>query len=206
MEVNKLMLNLIQHLVVKENGTLPEIPDCLYAYLLAGNGVFLNAKRPGLEVLIPVSITTIVGLPALIPYVHLAQRIPKCLLLHALKLSLNQLPNEVLFWFNAKQYWIMQVPRQIACPSSVIPMESLDEMGTSALVDLHSHGLLPPFFSKADNQDEQGFRIYAVLGQIDKLPSIRVRVGVYGNYFDLPASTVFELPEEIVDIYLVENS
>lgn len=200
------MLKLIQHHVVRDYGALPEIPDCLYAYLLAGNGVFLNAKRPGLEVLIPVSLARIVGLPALTPYVRLAQRIPKCLLLHALKLSLNQLPNEILFWFNSKQYWTMQVPRQIACPSSVIPMESLDEMGTSALVDLHSHALLPPFFSTADNKDEQGFRIYAVIGQIDKSPGIRVRVGVYGNYFDLPASTVFEMPEEIVDIYLVESS
>ncbi len=74
-------------------------------------------------------------------------------------------------------------------------------MGTSALVDLHSHGRLPPFFSRIDNKDEQGFRIYAVIGEIDKSPSIRVRVGVYGNYFDIPAPTVFELPGGIVDVY-----
>ena len=95
----------------------------------------------------------------------------------------------------------MEVPRQFTGPSSVVPLASLDEMGTSALVDLHSHGVLPPFFSRVDNQDEQGFRIYAVMGEVDKVPSIRVRVGVYCHYFEIPASAVFELPEEIRDVY-----
>ncbi|MCK6584055.1 MAG: hypothetical protein L6Q49_13230 [Anaerolineales bacterium] len=194
-------LRLVQYLVVNMDGSLPEIPPCLYAYILAGNGVFLNAKRAGLEVLIPVTVTRIAGLPPLCPYVNLSQRVPKCLLLHALKLSLNQLPNEILFWFNSKDYWTMQVPEQFTCPSGVFPLESLDEMGTSALVDLHSHGLLPPFFSRVDNQDEKGFRIYAVLGEVDKAPSLRVRVGVYSHYFNIPASTVFELPDGIKDIY-----
>lgn len=198
-------LRLVQHLVVNMDSSLPEIPACLHAYILAGNGVFLNAKRPGLEVLIPVTVTRIAGLPPLRPYVTLSQRVPKCLLHHALKLSLNQLPNEILFWFNSKDYWTMQVPEQFTCPSGVFPLESLDEMGTSALVDLHSHGLLPPFFSRVDNQDEKGFRIYAVLGEVDKAPSIRVRVGVYSHYFNIPASTVFELPDEIKDIYEQEE-
>ena len=195
------MLKLIQHLVVKDDGTLPETPDCLYAYFLAGNGVFLNAKRTGLDVLIPVCSRMIAGLPALTPSVNLTRRVPQCLLLHALKLSLNHLPDEILFWFNAKEYWTMQVPQQLTSLSSVMPVESFDEMGTSALVDLHSHGRLPPFFSRIDNKDEKGFRIYAVIGEIDKSPSIRVRVGVYGNYFDIAASTVFELPAGIVDVY-----
>ena len=75
------MLKLIQHLVVKDDGVLPEMPDCLYAYIMAGNGVFLKAKREGLHILIPVSSSKIVGLPTLIPYVSLSRRVPKNLLL-----------------------------------------------------------------------------------------------------------------------------
>jgi hypothetical protein len=52
------MLKLIQHLVVKEDGTLPETSHCLYAYVLAGNGVFLKAKREGLDVLMPFPAST----------------------------------------------------------------------------------------------------------------------------------------------------
>lgn len=199
------MLKLIQHFVVNENGNVPEIPDCLYAYMLAGNGVFLYAKRIGLEVLIPATVTKIAGLPSLQPYVNISRRIPACLLVHVLKLSLDHLPNEMLFWFNSKEYWTLQIPQQLTTPTSVAPAENLDEMGTSALVDLHSHGALPPFFSRADNHDEQGFRIYAVLGQVDKTPSLRVRVGVYGNYFDIPASTVFESVDGILDAFVEER-
>ena len=198
-------LPFVQHLIVNGDGSLPEIPNCLYAYIMAGNGVFLNARRAGLNVLIPVTNTRIAGLPRLHPYVNLSQRIPQCLLLHALRLSQQQLPNEILFWFNSKDYWTMQVPQQFTGPSRVFPLEALDEMGTSALVDLHSHGLLPPFFSRTDNQDEQGFRIYAVLGEVDKTPSIRVRVGVYSHYFDISASTIFELSDEIKDIHEQEE-
>lgn len=199
------MLQLIQHLVVNENGSIQEIPDCLYAYILAGNGVFLYAKRMGLEVLIPVAFTRIAGLPPVQPYVNLSCRVPACLLAHALKLSLDHLPNEMLFWFNSKEYWTLQIPEQLTTPSSAVPVENLDEMGTSALVDLHSHGVLPPLFSRTDNHDEQGFRIYAVLGEVDKTPYLRVRVGVYGNYFDVPASTVFEMVDGITDAFAEEN-
>jgi PRTRC genetic system protein A len=199
------MLKLVQHLVVDENGKLPEIPDCLYAYILAGNGVFLYAKRKGLELLIPVCATRIAGLPSLSPYINLSRRIPACLLMHVLRLSRNHLPNEMLFWFNSKEYWTLEVPQQLTSPCSAVPVENLDETGTSTLVDLHSHGALPPFFSRIDNHDEQGFRIYAVLGQVDKTPSIRVRVGVYGNYFDVPTSTVFEMVDGIIDAFAEET-
>jgi hypothetical protein len=52
------MFKLVQHLIVQDDGKLPLIPDCLYAYIMAGNGVFLYAKRDDLEVLIPVSRAT----------------------------------------------------------------------------------------------------------------------------------------------------
>ena len=48
------MLELVKHTTVNPDGTLPDTADCLYAYILAGNGVFVRAVRPGLEALIPV--------------------------------------------------------------------------------------------------------------------------------------------------------
>lgn len=195
------MLKLIQHLVVNENGTLPETPDCLYAFIMAGNGVFLKATREGLDVLIPVSNSKIAGLPTLTPYVRLSCGVPKNLLFTTLELSRRNFPNEMLFWFNLKDRWSMDVPDQLARPASVVPFDNLDARGTSALIDLHSHGALSPFFSPTDDKDEQGFRIYAVIGELDRRPKLCVRVGVYGHYFDIPAATVFEMPNDIVDVY-----
>lgn len=197
------MFKLVQHLIVQDDGKLPHMPDCLYAYIMAGNGVFLYAKRDDLEVLIPVSRATIAGLPPLEPFVNMPH-VPAALMHHVLRASKEYLPNEILFWFNFdhdRQVWNLDVPLQLGRPASVFPMDKADPLGTSALVDLHSHALMEPFFSPTDNKDEQGFRIFAVIGKVNEEPLLLVRVGVYGNYWNIPADMVFDLPEDIRDAY-----
>lgn len=194
------MFKLVQHLIVQD-GKLPPIPDCLYAYILAGNGVFLYAKRDDLEVLIPISRAIIAGLPPLEPFVTMP-RVPAILMRHVLHASKENLPNEILFWFNFdhdRQVWNLDTPLQFCRPASVSPVDKSDALGIKALIDLHSHALMEPFFSRTDNKDEQGFRVFAVIGKVNEKPEIRVRVGVYGNYWNIPASMIFELPEEIWD-------
>ena len=197
------MFKLVQHLIVQDDGTLPLIPECLYAYIMAGNGVCLYANRDDLEVLIPVSRATIAGLPPLEPFVNLP-RVPAILMRDILQESKEILPNEILFWFNFdhdRQDWNVDAPRQICRPSSVFPVDKSDPLGIRALIDLHSHALMEPFFSRTDNKDEQGFRIFAVIGKVNEQAEIRVRAGVYGNYWNIPASMIFELPEEIRDAH-----
>jgi PRTRC genetic system protein A len=197
------MFKFVQHLIVQDDGQLPPIPDCLYAYILAGNGVFLYGKRESLEVLIPISRATIAGLPPLDPFLNMP-RVPAVLLQHVLKASRENLPNEILFWFNLdhdRQVWNLDAPLQICRRASVFPVDRSDPLGARALIDLHSHALLDPFFSRTDNKDEQGFRIFAVIGRVNQKPLILVRVGVYGNYGNIPADLVFELPGEIRDAY-----
>lgn len=243
-------LRLVQHLVVNMDGSLPEIPACLYAYILAGNGVFVYAKRPGLETLIPISAFKIAGLPELTPQVKIAQRVPASLMADILHLSQQAFPNEVLFWFNWNDRWSTRsvkedweiglfdrlnekelkdlsegdeenlknfqdlesflgwsasLPEQTASMSSTVPRDRYDEAGTRALIDLHSHAKFSSLFSHTDDEDETSFRIYAVIGNVDKAPTITVRVGVYSHYFNIPASTVFELPDGIRDIYEQEE-
>ena len=192
--------SLVQHHIVKPDGTLPNITGCLYAYILAGNGVFVHALRPGLEALIPVLSGRVAGLPALTPRVHIPRRVPARLLLAALHWSQKAFPNEALFWFNLEQEWSVYMPAQRRGRGRVVPIDPNDSKGTSALVDLHSHARMSPFFSPADDRDERGFRLYAVLGSLHRAPILRVRVGVYSHFYELPASSVFELPEGILDI------
>jgi PRTRC genetic system protein A len=197
------MFKLVQHLIVQEDGTLPSIPDCLYAYVMAGNGIFLYAKREYLEVLIPISGLTIPGLPLLEPFVRMP-RVPVVVMQYILKASQANLPDEMLFWFHfdsSQQKWKVNVPAQVCHPTSVIPIDRNDPMGSTALIDLHSHARMEAFFSRTDDKDEQGFRIFAVHGRVNDKPEISVRVGVYGNHWDIPANFVFELPGEIRDAY-----
>lgn len=198
-------LKLVQHLVVNMDGSLPEIPDCLYAYIMAGNGVFVSARRPGLEVLVPLTACKIAGLPELTPKVNIPQRVSALLMADVLHLSRQVFPSEVLFWFHWGHTWSIHIPEQQTTKASAVPCDRHDEAGTSALIDLHSHAIFSPFFSPTDDKDEIGFRIYAVIGNVDKTPRISVRVGVYSNYFNIPASTVFELPDGIRDIYKKED-
>lgn len=197
------MFKLVQHLVVHDDGKLPAFPDCLYAYIIAGNGLFLYAKRYDLEVLIPISRATITGLPPLEPFVNMP-RVTEVLMHQVIQASKGNLPNEILFWFNFdhdRQVWNLDAPLQFCRPASVFPMDKADPLGTRALIDLHSHAAMDPFFSPTDNKDEQGFRIFAVIGKVNGKPEIRVRVGVYGNYWNIPADMVFDLPDEIRDAY-----
>jgi PRTRC genetic system protein A len=198
-------LKLVQHLVVNADGSLPEIPDCLYAYIMAGNGVFVHARRPGLEVLVPVTECKIAGLPGLAPQVNVPQCVSAFLISDVLRVCKQVFPGEALFWFNWVGEWSIHIPQQQITKTSVVPCDRHDETGTSALIDLHSHASFPPFFSSTDDKDETGFRIYAVIGNVDKTPTISVRVGVYSHYFNIPASTVFELPDGIQDIYEKEE-
>jgi PRTRC genetic system protein A len=191
--------------MVNADGSLPEIPNCLYAYIMAGNGVFVYARRPGLETLIPVATGSIAGLPDLAPRINLRQRVPVLLVEETLCFSQKVFPNEILFWFNWNGQWSLHLPEQRVTRSSVIPCDQHDTGGINAVIDLHSHARFSPFFSSVDDRDETGFRIYAVIGSLNKMPSISVRVGVYSHYYSIPASTVFELPQGIYDVYEQEK-
>ena len=51
------------------------------------------------------------------------------------------------------------------------------------VAEFHSHGGSRAFFSATDDRDEQGFRIYGVVGRLDTpRPELRLRVGVYGHF------------------------
>jgi hypothetical protein len=63
-------LKLVGHLLM-EQPTLPPMP-WPYGYVVARNGVFVWAKREGLEALIPVTSSPIRGLYPVEPYIHLA--------------------------------------------------------------------------------------------------------------------------------------
>ena len=51
------------------------------------------------------------------------------------------------------------------------------------VAEFHSHGHSRAFFSATDDRDEQGFRIYGVVGRLDSdRPDLSLRVGVYGHF------------------------
>ena len=67
--------------------------------------------------------------------------------------------------------------------------------GTTCRFCRHDHTQTRAFFSGTDDRDEQGFRIYGVVGRLDTLrPELSLRVGVYGHHAPVRWSQVFDGP------------
>jgi hypothetical protein len=192
----------------------PEPYGGLYNYALAGNGVFLRASRPGLEVCIPIADCEVRGLFPLEARVTLSYpRVPAAYVRKMLDLSISACveygsPIERLFHLRSQEdgfavdgrRWRLDQPTQQATATSVRPTDDApDSSYDLALIEVHSHHQMEAFFSGADDEDEQGFRIYGVLGDIFTKPKMRVRVGCYGHFLEVPAETIFEMPDGIED-------
>jgi PRTRC genetic system protein A len=189
--------------ILAETDTLPAIdPTSLYEFVLAGNGVFVRARRCGLEAMIPISLCEIRGLQPVEPYIRLeAGKVPLICTQAILAEFQSDLPNESLVWVRVEdKKWKVIKPEQIADENSVHPVDQFDPAGIAALVDVHSHDTMEPFFSTKDDKDETGFRIFAVFGLLDTQPCVMARVGIYGYCWVLAAGDVFVLPDGVKDI------
>ena len=197
--------------VIARTSDLPPIHAAMYEYVLAGNGVFVRGQREGLAATIKVAKCFVRGLaPLQQSFQFNYPRVPASVLTRMLQRSrtssegrLFKEPKEILFhlcW--DATIWQLIVPPQSATPTTVQPLgNSLDSSYERALIECHSHHWMSPYFSTKDNAEETGFRIFAVLGHIFTMPSIRVRIGLYGHFLEIPANTIFELPETITDAF-----
>lgn len=204
--------NLVTYHIHKRD-SLPVNDALAYQYILAGNGVFVRAETRFFTALLPVTVCTVRGLPPLHPrFQLLVPRIPARLLDIVLadarraRRPDNRL-HEVLYQFHHHGRAVqVQKPQQQTSPTSVIThMTAEAEDAASIICDLHSHGNMHAFFSQTDNADEQGTRLYAVIGRLDSNPEIRLRVGVYGCWLPLSLTAVFMGNGPFKDLYQKET-
>ena len=184
---------------------LPPFGDSLCEYVTAANGVFVRARRPGLGAMLPVCQNRgaeIRGLAKVVPYVHLdGGRIPVCATAQALDWMRQAAPLELLTWvkWETAGYYAF-LPEQTTTANRCRPTNPFDAQGQNALMDFHSHGSFPPFFSTTDDLDEKsGFRLFAVAGNFQAYaqPVVLARVGIYGHFWSIPPAWVMELPDGI---------
>jgi hypothetical protein len=204
----------VHHILLEAGVTaLPPLQGGMYDYLICREAVYIHARRDGLEVLMPHAILDddIRGLAELPvkPFVRLSGgRVPQIHLDQAYREATEAKgphgrPIERLWHLGpARLGWYCHAPLQQATGGSVTMVDTGPEANDkfkAALIELHSHHGMPSFFSPTDDQDEVGFRLYAVIGDIFEAPKISVRVGVYGQFWHIPADWVFELPKYFKD-------
>jgi PRTRC genetic system protein A len=204
------------NLKLKQALTLPERwvpnipPGKLYQYVLGAEGVFLHAEREGLELSLQVAATwalgpLIRGLDYIEEFVNCEYpRIPLPAVAYMLERAraakdAEGRPVEILYhlYFDQGAHkWQLVLPEQEQSATSCRPVGSALGPGGSyerAFIEVHSHHSMRAFFSGTDDADEQGFRVYGVLGTIFERPTLRLRIGVYGQFFEVSASYFFEL-------------
>jgi hypothetical protein len=100
--------------------------------------------------------------------------------------------------------WALVIPEQIQARERVQVADVFNATHARALIHVHSHHVFAPTFSREDDADHVGFRLYAVLGYLATRPALRVRVGIYGYWLDVPAWTIFEQVPEVRDAHAVD--
>ena len=162
-----------------------------YDYVLAGNGVYVQAEGPDLTARVRLAECRTRGLEDAAAKMELRHgKIPGELLAAAI-FWFQETPDRERYFavhWDGKKY-ITAVPEQTGGPTS-LKYQPLDGM----TLEFHSHGRLPAFFSGTDDQDEQGFRLYGVVGRLEQPePEVRMRVGIYGHFQEIDAKDVFQL-------------
>jgi PRTRC genetic system protein A len=184
---------------------LPPFDAQAYQYILAGDGIFVRAETPFFSALVPIAACSVRGLAPLQPEFRLkVTRIPEKLLRATLtEARCARRPdgglNEALYQFLHHGSTVqLRRPSQRATGVTVMAAGNSD---ANILCELHSHGNMRAYWSRTDDADEQGVRVYAVIGRLDTVPEIRIRVGVYGYWYPLPVTAVFTDTGGFIDLY-----
>ncbi len=198
------MLDSVATYHVHRRNPLPLNNAVGYQYVMAAAGLYLRAENRFFDVLAPIARCPIRGLAPLQPQFTLkVRRLPGWLLDAVLgdarnARCRNRGLKEALYHFHHDSARVRVLkPPQRATAASVVAAEGHT---ADIILDLHSHGNMRAFWSATDNSDEQGFRVYGVIGRLDTKPEIRLRLGVYGYWFPLPVNMLFDGPGKFVDV------
>jgi PRTRC genetic system protein A len=163
-------------------------PGLFYDYVMAGNGVFIEAKGPLLHSRALVAESEIRGLPPLDNYVRLPQGKVPGYYFELLLGEMQKTPDKERYaaiTFDSAYHIIF--PAQDGGTGAVQYKHQ-----TSVVVDIHSHGGMRPFFSPTDDRDDQALMVNCVVGTIAEVPTVMVRVGIYGYHIPVKWRDIFE--------------
>ncbi len=164
-------------------------PGIFYNYVIASQGLFIQANNQHMAASICIAPAEVRGLEPLQEYVQLHHdRIPMRFLELALSALCASPDTERYLAVTWQDGYSLREPDQVRSAGSVT-YESLPD----TVLDFHSHtGSMPAHFSCIDDRDEQGFRIYAVVSGLRSLfPEVGLRLGIYGYFLELGKEDVF---------------
>lgn len=218
------MEKLLTHLSIAGNLIKPQIPKFvehkiafssnepltakLYEYLMAGNGLFVRARRSEFTATIPVCRVCIKGLPEIKTGIVWHKPKPPLRVFQEIlddarnNSDANNFKEDFysVLWSERLNDWTWAAISRERSLTSTIADDKRAEYAAACL-ELHTH---PPGafdFSAADDSDECGkFRLFGILTDVHGQPKIRLRCGIYDYFEQLTMDEVGELPNEISDL------
>lgn len=159
-----------------------------YDYIVASNGLFIEAENKLMEVRIPIAYCDIRGLaPLKMKFALTFGSIPQRFFDLALDMFLADTTREHYVAVTGDSGYHFYVPVQEKEGGKVVY-----ECGDRVVLDLHSHGTMGAWFSGKDDEDDKGLKVYGVIGNLGKTPVVKLRLGVYGYYLPLAWKEVFD--------------
>jgi PRTRC genetic system protein A len=182
-------MKVIGYLVQTERGLEGE-PGLFYDYILARNGLFVRAQSHLIEAVVNIAPAEVRGLQCLREMVRLSKgRIPKSIYDLAISTLLADRYRERYLAVTWEGEYHLKMPPQESSSGGVEY-----EVLPNTVVDIHSHAAMSAFFSSTDDSDEQGLRLYMVVGRLDTLlPEVELRLGVYGYFVPMNLDEVFDV-------------
>lgn len=180
-------MNPVGYLTKTQSGLVGE-KGVYFDYILGSNGLFIETENKNISVCIPVANCEVRGLSPVDTRVSLTfGSIPQHFFDLAMETFLSDPLNEYYVAISAAAGYHFHVPVQSREEDKVVY-----EVVPDILMEIHSHGPNKAFFSSKDNSDERGLKLYAVVGNVNTEPVVRLRVGVYGYFMDLTWKDVFD--------------
>ena len=161
-----------------------------YDYVLGSGGVYVQSESAHLTARVPVAPCEVRGLAPVTEKVQLTHSpIPAALFELGLRWFQDTPDTERFFavrWDGDRYRLVVPPQAGTATRLAYVPPAGV-------VAEFHSHGGARAFFSATDDRDEQGFRIYGVVGRLDDpRPELSLRVGVYGHFAPLDWPQVFD--------------
>ena len=166
-----------------------------HRFLAAGDGLYVEVRRPWVHAILRVVASPIplpYGLPPPLFNIGVSQADLRCLLHRFIEDARRACPQEVAAWVTfdpvGKRFGY-EVPEVLSSGNEHIQYRRIDA-GPNCLpmIDCHSHGVLPAFFSKTDNVDDlnDDAKLAVVVGNLDRqTPSVAMRFSGFGLTVDL---------------------
>ena len=161
-----------------------------YDYVLGASGLYIQSESTHLTARVVIAPANVRGLAPVSEKLELAHGLIPA---HVFELGLGWMlaaPDTERFF---AVRWDGGAYRLVVPPQEGTGSSLSYEPPAGVVAEFHSHSGHRAFFSATDDRDEQGFRIYGVVGRLhDPLPELVLRVGVYGYFAPLRWAQVFD--------------